>query len=342
MDNAKSSIEKSNFMAFQPRKKSSDRKRNAPSRSNRSAPSFESKRAGNKSSERSNPSRRGPVRKKSRPVSSERHDAGSVFAGSAAASAGKRSKANPPVDFGGDAHRLQQVLAAAGFGSRRQCEELITDGRVDVDGQTASLGMKVNPTTQKIRVDGEALPKTKPVYLAMNKPKGFLCTGRDQQGRRRAIDLVPQKFGRVFPIGRLDANSEGLLLLTNDGALCQRLAHPKYEVSKKYQVQVAGLVEPDLIVMLKKGVHLAEGIVQADDAVLKSCHKKSSILEITLTEGKNREIRRMLARAGHKVMQLKRVAVGSVKLGKLLSGDVRELTHQEVARLYGAAKRETE
>lgn len=234
-------------------------------------------------------------------------------------------------------HRLQKVLAGAGFGSRRACEQLIADGRVDVDGKVATLGTRVFPHQQKIRVDGEALPKSRPIYLIVNKPKGYLCTSRDQQGRARAIDLIPPTYGRLFPVGRLDQNSEGLLLMTNDGALAERLAHPRYEVAKKYKVQVAGLVDPQIVYDLKKGIHLAEATVQADEVFLKSRHKLSSILEITLREGKNREIRRMLARLGHKVLHLQRIAIGPIKLGKLLPGDFRPLTSREVKILYGAA-----
>lgn len=234
--------------------------------------------------------------------------------------------------------RLQQVLAAAGYGSRRQCETLIADGRVEVDGRTVTeLGVRVKPGEQKIRVDGENLPKVKPVYVAFNKPKNTLCTNRDPQGRRRVADFIPGALGRLFPVGRLDQNSEGLILLTNDGALAQRLTHPSYETPKKYRVQVAGSADYELVEALKRGVHIAEGVVQADDVTIRSSRKNSSILEITLTEGKNREIRRMLARVGHKVMQLQRVQVGSIKLGKLAPGEFRRLTSAEVADLYRLA-----
>ena len=236
-------------------------------------------------------------------------------------------------------HRLQKVLAAAGFGSRRECEELITSGRVEVDRQTVTeLGTRVFPMTQEIRVDGELLQKTRPVYIAIYKPKGYVCTNYDPEHRPRAIDLVPEKMGRLFSIGRLDIESEGLLLMTNDGALTERLTHPKYEVPKRYRVQVAGLVEPSIIGQLKKGVYFAEGHAQASNVKIKGTHKNSSILEIELKEGKNREIRRLLARLGHKVMSLQRVAVGSISLGKLLSGEYRTLTAAEVDGLYAATR----
>ena len=280
---------------------------------------------------------RGKGKKDRRPISLIRKEAGSLFTNPGPKKGKSVTKKGTPVterEPDSSTHRLQKILAAAGFGSRRECEELITSGRVEVDGEIVTeLGVRADPQNQRIRVDGEARPKTRPVYLAVNKPKGYLCTHRDQQGRKRVIDLVPPSFGRVFPIGRLDLHSEGLILLTNDGALSERLAHPRYEVPKKYLVQVAGLVENDLILQLKKGIHIAEGVVQADDVVIKSRHKLSSVLEVVLREGKNREIRRMMARIGHKVLSLKRVAIGSVKLGKMPTGAYRLLTKEEVAAL---------
>ena len=238
-------------------------------------------------------------------------------------------------------HRLQKVLAAAGFGSRRACEELIIAGRVEVDRKTVNdLGVRVFPMTQEIRVDGELLKKTRPVYLAFYKPKGYVCTNKDPEHRPRAIDLIPESMGRLFPVGRLDLESEGLLLMTNDGTLSERLTHPKYEVAKLYRVQVAGIVEPSIIARLKKGVYFAEGHAKASNVIIKGTHKNSSILEIELREGKNREIRRLLARLGHKVMSLQRIAVGSVKLGKLHPGEYRKLTTVEVDALYAAAENE--
>ncbi len=280
-------------------------------------------------------SSRRPKPRRSKVTSSERRAAAnSVFASSNAV----QKKGAETQDAENRGRRLQQVLAAAGYGSRRRCEELITKGRVEIDGQIVTeLGVRVVPGEQKIRVDGEALKKARPTYVALNKPKNALCTNSDPQGRRRAIDFIPAQLGRLFPVGRLDQNSEGLILLTNDGALAERLTHPRFQVAKKYRVQVAGLVDYELVDALKRGVHIAEGVVQADEVIIKSRHKLSSILEITLKEGKNREIRRMLARVGHKVMQLQRVQVGSIKLGKLAPGDYRRLTSQEVAELYRIA-----
>jgi len=238
----------------------------------------------------------------------------------------------------GEGHRLQKILAAAGFGSRRQCEELIEQGRVEVNGSVVRLGCKVDPVQSEIKVDGERLKKSKPVYIALFKPKGYLCTDRDQQGRARTIDLVPLSFGRLFLIGRLDMDSEGLILLTNDGALSERLTHPKYGVPKVYRVQVAGELSQESLNQLRNGVYLAEGFAKVSDAVIKSRYKQSTILDMTLAEGMNREVRRLLARLGHKVLALIRTAVGPVKLGKLTPGEWRHLTRQEVDRLYTAGK----
>ena len=235
-------------------------------------------------------------------------------------------------------HRLQKILASAGFGSRRQCEELIEQGRVEVNSTVAKLGCKVDPIHTEIKVDGERLKSAKPVYLALFKPKGYLCTDSDQQGRARAIELIPPSFGRLFLIGRLDKDSEGLILLTNDGALSERLTHPKYGVPKVYRVQVAGELTEDGIRQLREGVHLAEGFAKVANVVIKGRHKQSTILEMTLTEGMNREVRRLLARIGHKVLTLIRSAVGPVKLGKMIPGEWRKLTQTEVERLYAAGR----
>jgi len=235
-------------------------------------------------------------------------------------------------------HRLQKILASAGFGSRRQCEELIEQGRVEVNGKIAKLGCKVEPGSAAIKVDGERLKSAKPVYLALFKPKGYLCTHADQQGRARAVDLIPESLGRLFLIGRLDKESEGLILLTNDGALSERLTHPKYAVPKVYRVQVAGELTEEEARQLRQGMHLAEGFAKAAHVVIKGRHKQSTILDMTLTEGMNREVRRLLARLGHKVITLIRIAVGPVKLGKMIPGEWRKLTPAEVNRLYAAGK----
>lgn len=238
------------------------------------------------------------------------------------------------VTMPGAPQRLQKVLAAAGLGSRRQCEELITTGRVEIDRKVVTeLGTRVDPLTQQIRVDGETLNKPKLVYYAVNKPVGILCTNRDPSGRPRVVDLVSAGDARLFTIGRLDLHSEGLILVTNDGDLANRLTHPRYGVCKTYRVVVAGRPDRDVLAKLTQGVHLAEGVARAERVDIKSVHKESAVLEMVLREGKNREIRRVLARVGHKVERLTRIAVGPVRLGELPSGAHRRLTNEEIAAL---------
>ena len=234
--------------------------------------------------------------------------------------------------------RLQRFLASAGFGSRRQCEELIEAGRVDVDGKIVTkLGSTVDSSVQKIRVDGVLLKKQKSVYYAVNKPVGVVTTNRDPHGRPRVIDLVPPDE-RVFPVGRLDRSSEGLILLTNDGELAQRLTHPKFGVRKVYRVTVAGKVETETMRQMRKGIHIAEGFVQVEGAKLLKSRNRSTVLEIVLREGKNREIRRILARLGHKVQTLRRIAVGPLRLGDVPAGAYRAVTSQEVEKLWTATE----
>ncbi len=234
--------------------------------------------------------------------------------------------------------RINKLLAAAGLGSRRQVDELIEQGRVEVNGVICDqLGMKIDTDTAKITVDGTALKKFRPVYFALNKPSGVLCTNRDPQGRRRAIDFIPG-HERLFPVGRLDAASTGLLLLTNDGELTQQLTHPKHGVPKTYQVVVAGQVEPDEVRRLRRGIYLSDGIARVDNVKIRHVRKNSTELEITLTEGKNRELRRVLARVGHKVVALNRISIGPLKLGSMPEAAYRPLSKDEIADLYHAAE----
>src|SRR4051812_10801970 len=234
--------------------------------------------------------------------------------------------------------RLQKVLAAAGLGSRRKCEDLIREGRVEVDRHVVTeLGTRVEPAQQEIRVDGESLRPSKRLYFAVNKPVGVVTTNFDPSGRSRVIDLVPTEE-RVFAVGRLDRSSEGLILVTNDGEFANRLTHPRYGVEKTYLVRIAGSPEPRQLERLKKGVHLAEGYARAQSIMVKKQHGQSTDLVIVLNEGRNREIRRILARVGHKVLALKRVAVGNVKLSDLPVGGWRRLMPAEVDGLLHLAK----
>ena len=233
--------------------------------------------------------------------------------------------------------RLQKVLAAAGLGSRRQCEELISEGRVEIDRRVVTaLGTRVDPVQQEIRVDGEPLPRPKRQYLMLNKPMGVISTARDPAGRPRVTDLVGS-HQRLFPIGRLDLSSEGLILLTNDGELANLVAHPRYEIEKMYLAQVAGAPSREALARLERGVHLAEGFAHAKRVRIKSQHKQSTTLEIVLDEGRNREVRRLLARIGHKVLRLKRIAIGPLRLGNLAPGEYRPLSADEVRELKETA-----
>ncbi|MEC9005082.1 MAG: pseudouridine synthase [Planctomycetota bacterium] len=229
--------------------------------------------------------------------------------------------------------RLQKVLARAGVGSRRACEALIEEGRVEVDGKVVTeLGTRVDVVQQKIRVDGELKASHRQTYYMVNKPVGVVSTNRDPEGRRRVIDLIHSDL-RLFPVGRLDRTSEGLILVTNDGQLANRLTHPRYRVPKTYLVRVVGRISFAEIKQLAHGVHLAEGYAQPESVHIKRHHRQSTDLEIVLREGRNREIRRLLARVGHKVINLCRTAVGSIKLGSLPSGAYRKLTPAEVRKL---------
>lgn len=229
--------------------------------------------------------------------------------------------------------RLNKVLAAAGFGSRREVEELIVQGRVEVDREIVTdLSRKIDPRQSSLKVDGQQIKKLRPVYFMLNKPKGVLSTNKDPSGRMRVVDFVPDNQ-RVFSVGRLDKSSEGLMLLTNDGELAQRLAHPKYGVQKTYFVVVAGIMTREELAKLHKGVYLAEGFARIDGATIRKQRKASTELEIVLSEGKNREIRRILARAGHKVLLLRRIAIGPLRLGQLPVGASRLLTPNEIKAL---------
>lgn len=235
--------------------------------------------------------------------------------------------------------RLQKVLAHAGVGSRRHCEELITAGRVTVDDRPVrELGVKVDPG-QKICVDDVPIQQERPVYWLVNKPRGYLCTNHDPAGRPRAIELIPQVEQRVYTVGRLDEASEGLLLLTNDGDLAFRLMHPRFGVDKTYLVQVAGYPTHQDLEQLLKGVWLSDGHVRARQVKRLKTQGESTWLRIVLCEGKNREIRRMLARLGHKVLRLRRLALGPVQLGRLPAGKARRLSGPELEALRRASSR---
>ena len=220
-------------------------------------------------------------------------------------------------------------------------EELILQGRVSIDGQVVrDLATRVDPGQSTITLDGERIKQERTVYIAVFKPKGYISTNDDPSGRPRVVDLVPGLPERVYPIGRLDEESTGLILLTNDGELANRLAHPRYGVEKVYRALIAGRPGPEVLDRLVQGVWLAEGKARARDARFvggKQSHGEASMIELTLAEGKNREVRRMLAKLGHKVMSLSRVAVGPVTTRGLNIGEWRYLEPGEVALLRRVA-----
>ena len=234
--------------------------------------------------------------------------------------------------------RLQKVLAAAGVGSRRHCEEMIGAGRVEVDGQTVRrFGARVDPEHQIIRVDGKRIPSRQDiVYLAFNKPPKVLTAMSDDRGRKTVTDFLGDRAERLFHVGRLDYDTEGLMLLTNDGELAHRLAHPSYEVAKTYLADVPGPVPRDLGRRLATGVELEDGVAVADRFRVLEQAGSRALVEITLHEGRKHIVRRMLAEVGHPVTRLVRTTVGPVKLGGLRPGKTRDLTTKEIGELYAA------
>jgi 23S rRNA pseudouridine2605 synthase len=234
--------------------------------------------------------------------------------------------------------RLQKFLSDAGVASRRHAEQIVLEGRVLInDAVVDSLPAFVDPQKDRVIVDGRRVRIQRHDYFMINKPKGVVCTNRDPSGRVRAVDLLPELTVRLFPVGRLDVDTSGLLLLTNDGELAQRLTHPRYGVPKTYHAEVRGMVPEDLPAQMKAGVYLSEGRAQAWPVeILHRGHDRSSLL-ITLQEGRNRQVRRMLLRLGYPVRKLKRVNFGPLKLEKLPVGSARRLSAGELAALRAAA-----
>ena len=231
--------------------------------------------------------------------------------------------------------RVQKILAANGVGSRRNCEQLIDQGRVTVNGKVATLGDKADARSDTIHVDGQRLvTDTRLVYLAMNKPRGVVSTMDDDKGREAIADYVPNLTTRVYHVGRLDADSEGLLLLTNDGELANRLMHPSYEVAKTYQCEIPGPVPRALGRQLKAGVELDDGPARADSFKVVDAFGRTALVEVVLHEGRNHIVRRMMASVGHPVSRLIRTSIGPVKLGSLKPGRTRHLTNTEIGALF--------
>jgi 23S rRNA pseudouridine2605 synthase len=234
--------------------------------------------------------------------------------------------------------RLQRVLAAAGHGSRRACEQLIADGRVSVDGEIVrQQGLRVDPRRAVVRVDGARVQTDdRLVHLAVNKPLGMLSTMSDPAGRPSIGDLLASRVDRLFHVGRLDLDTEGLLLVTNDGELAHRLTHPSYEVPKTYLAEVGGPVPRGLGQTLRQGIDLEDGPARVDAFRIVGRAGNRVLVEVVLHEGRNRIVRRLLAAVDHPVQRLVRTAVGPVRLGELRPGRTRSITGVELAELYAA------
>jgi len=230
--------------------------------------------------------------------------------------------------------RLQKFLSEAGVASRRASEQIIEAGRVTVNGQVArQLGTKIQPATDKIAVDGQIVKSKRKLYLALNKPPGYLCTRSDPEGRKTLAELLPKEWTGLFSVGRLDRQSEGLIFLTNDGDFALKLTHPRYGTRKTYYVSIAGRVEPVMLQKLRDGIMDGPDLLRADLIRLVSANNTRSVAEVVLSEGKNREIRRLFEAAGLEVLRLKRVQIGRIKLGELPAGKWRTLTETEIKSL---------
>ena len=235
--------------------------------------------------------------------------------------------------------RLQKVLAAAGLASRRASEIMISEGRVEVNGRVVTeQGLRIDPERDVVRVDGSRIPPPRRhLYLVLNKPRGVVSTLDDPEGRRTVNDLLANlrhgKQSRLFHVGRLDTDTEGLLILTNDGEFAHRLAHPSYEVPKTYLAEVAGVVTPATLKRLREGLTLDDGPVRPSAVKVVSSAGEKSLVKITLREGRNRIVRRTMEAVGHPVRRLSRTGIGPVRLGNLKVGEFRDLTRDELGAL---------
>ena len=230
--------------------------------------------------------------------------------------------------------RLQKFLAEAGVASRRAAEQIILAGRVAVNGQTVrELGTKVDPRQDRITLDGQRLKAKRKLYLALNKPPGLVCSRKDELGRPTIYELLPNEWGHLHLVGRLDYGSEGLIFLTNDGDFSLRLTHPRYGVHKKYLATVEGLLEPALLSQFTKGVWFEGEKYRAEKARIVSANRAQTVVELDLAEGKYHEVRRLFESQGRTVKRLQRVQIGKIKLGELRLGKWRTLTEPEIKSL---------
>lgn len=227
--------------------------------------------------------------------------------------------------------RLQKVMAHAGIASRRKSEDIIAEGRVKVNGETVTeMGTKVNPDRDVIEVDGEIISKEKRVYILLNKPQGYICTVDDPRGRNTVLDLVDDVKQRIYPVGRLDYDTSGLLMLTNDGQLTYILTHPSHEINKTYLTEVKGRLDTKNADRLRKGVELEDGMTAPAQLEIKEREENNTLFTLTIHEGRNRQVRRMCEKIGLPVISLKRISVGPLTLEGLSEGEYRNLTDKEI------------
>ena len=225
--------------------------------------------------------------------------------------------------------RLNKYLASCGVASRRECDNLISQGRVTVNGKPAQLGVEVG-AEDNVCVDGKDVSTKKNEYYLLNKPKGYLCTVRDDKGRKTVMDLLPSNVGRIYPVGRLDYDSEGLLILTTDGALAQHLTHPSNQVSKTYLVKIEGTITEAGLNPIRSGIDIGGYVTKKCKAHIVETNKEYTKIHVTITEGKNREIRKMFEAIGKQVTLLKRIKIGDLTLRGLDRGCYRKLSQQEI------------
>ena len=231
--------------------------------------------------------------------------------------------------------RIQKILAKAGIASRREAERMILEGRVVVNGAVIdALGFKADPARDHIKVDGKRIPHFESrIVLLLNKPRGYLSTVKDPQGRATVMDLLTKVRGRIYPVGRLDFDAEGLLILTNDGDLAHLLSHPRFSIPRTYLAKVSGVPDDKTLNRLKKGVSLEDGQARAVSVLILRQGEKNSWVRVVVTQGRNHLVKRMFMAIGHPVLKLKRVGFGPIHLGTLPPGKVRYLTPEEIEKL---------
>ncbi len=291
------------------------------------------------SAAKKSPARKKAARKKAAPKKASAKKTRAKKAAAKKAPSVPAGSANGNVIESRPRDRLHKFLASTGAGSRRECEKFIEQERVSVNGKVVTkMGVKVDPTKDVVRLDGEVVKPERKVYYLLNKPAGYICTNADERGRPRVVDLIPRCLQRIYTVGRLDADSRGLILLTNDGTIANIVCHPRYRIEKTYEVHVRGVLDRENVARLEAGVWLAEGksspasvrVLSRDD------RRQESVAEVVLFEGRNREIRRVFARVGLRVRRLIRTRIGPLELGTLGPGAHRALTPTDLTFVHEA------